>query len=227
MQHSVTEDQRRPMKLVVVVHSPGSMGGTPCVEIEHIAAGFDWNSGKLMFTPATPLTKLSPEDVEAIRESVAKGQSWHAYEAHKAINAKLNAAEAQRDLAVSQIDWLQKVNTLHRQVDILYVVDGYEVTITWDDNPVSEGFHGETVAEAISKAMAGFDLEKFTRVDGDIYGHERQMAALAAQRDELLAALEGLVGATESFCEGGYSQNADAAHEKARAVIAKAKGGAA
>uniref|UniRef100_A0AAU6W2I7 Uncharacterized protein n=1 Tax=Pseudomonas phage Touem01 TaxID=3138548 RepID=A0AAU6W2I7_9VIRU len=97
MQHSVTEDQRRPMKLVVVVHSPGLIGGTPCVEIEHIAAGFDWDSGKLMFTPATPLTKLSPEDVEAIRESVAKGQSWHAYEAHKAMCAKLKAAECQRD----------------------------------------------------------------------------------------------------------------------------------
>ena len=144
----------------------------------------------------------------------------------------------QRDLAVSQVDWLQKVNTLHRQVDILYVVDGYEVTVTWDDSPVSEGFHGETVAEAISKAMAGFDLEKFTRVDGDIYGHERQMAALAAQRDELLAALEGLVDLTKPILDSLLLSAGDRdsillagkinnGHPDRAKLIAKAKGGAA
>ena len=136
------------------------------------------------------------------------------------------------DAQKSQIDWLQKVNTLHRQVDILYVVDGYEVTVTWDDNPVSEGFHGETVAEAISKAMAGFDLEKFTRVDGDIYGHERQMAALVAQRDELLAALETIAGITDAEDPESYRSDdregcLDSVHDTSRAAIAKAKGGAA
>lgn len=144
----------------------------------------------------------------------------------------------QRDLAAAQVDWLQKVNTLHRKVDILYVVDGYEVTVTWDDNPVSEGFHGETVAEAISKAMAGFDLEKFTRVDGDIYGHERQMAALVAQRDEVLAALEQarkFIGDQKVHTEqvGAKVFLRDDLHSVMRilgsldAAIAKAKGGAA
>jgi hypothetical protein len=48
---------------------------------------------------------------------------------------------------------------LHRQVDILYVVDGYEVTVTWDENPVSKSFHGESLFMAIEAAMEGFDLE--------------------------------------------------------------------
>lgn len=92
------------------------------------------------------------------------------------------------------VEWLQKVNTLHRQVDILYVVDGYEVTITWDDSPISEGFHGETVAKAIGKAMNGFDFEASPKwLDKDIYGHERQMAALSGQRDELLSVLQSFV----------------------------------
>lgn len=137
-----------------------------------------------------------------------------------------------RHPAEAQIDWLQKVNTLHRQVDILYVVDGYEVTITWDDNPVSEGFHGETVAEAISKAMAGFDLEKFTRVDGDIYGHERQMAALAAQRDELLSLVSEYADQHKTapgYVEGGeFTPFPESSYlTRVKAAIAKAKGGAA
>lgn len=123
----------------------------------------------------------------------------------------------------SQIDWLQEVNTLHRQVSILYVVDGYEVTVTWDDNPISDDFHGETVSEAISNAMAGFDLEAKPKwLDKDIHGHERQMAALAAQRDEALAALEGMLGKA-------YKQNWNDAYpevlEGAEAIIAKAKRG--
>ncbi len=60
--------------------------------------------------------------------------------------------------AEALVAWMQKVSTLHRSIDILYVVDGYEVTILWDDHPISESFRGETLEQAIDKAMATFDL---------------------------------------------------------------------
>lgn len=85
----------RPTKLVIVIQRPGSIGGTPCVELEGVHEGFDWDSGKLMFYPAKPLTVLSPEDVAAIHESVRLGQSWHANQAHMKTAAQRRAAEAE------------------------------------------------------------------------------------------------------------------------------------
>ncbi|AXH72341.1 MAG: pmgU domain protein [Caudoviricetes sp.] len=69
----------------VVVHAPGSLGGTPSVGLSErgIQVGFDWDNGKLLLNPEVPLTRLTPEDVAAIHESVKEGQSWHAYEAHR------------------------------------------------------------------------------------------------------------------------------------------------
>lgn len=74
----------------IVVHAPGSLGGTPSVALSErgIQVGFDWDHGKLLLTPEVPLTRLTPEDVAAIHESVKKGQSWHAYEAHKQMREK-------------------------------------------------------------------------------------------------------------------------------------------
>ncbi len=99
MQHYITGDERRPMKLAIVVQSQGSIGGTPCVEVATLSAGIDWDHGKLMIYPAQPLTTLSAEDVADIRKSVAGGQSWHAYQAYKKHQEQLKAAEAQRDTA--------------------------------------------------------------------------------------------------------------------------------
>jgi hypothetical protein len=128
--------------------------------------------------------------------------------------------------SADQIEWLQKVNTLHRQVDILYVVDGYEVTIIWDDNPISGGFHGETVAEAISKAMTGFDLgEKPKWLDKDIYGHERQMAALQALNDDLVGALDLIAGMHDfEASTGALAMSMYEASCIARSLTAKARG---
>lgn len=118
MERSIPEDERRPMTLVIAVQSQGSIGGTPCVEVSSVQAGFDWDSGKLMIYPATPLITLSAEDVEAIRESVSKGQSWHAYEAYKKQKATQKAVEAQRDDLLADLReaaaTLRRYETLHR-----------------------------------------------------------------------------------------------------------------
>ena len=74
----------------IVVHAPGSIGGTPSVSLSErgVQVGFDWDHGKLLLYPEVPLTRLTPEDVAAIHESVKKGQSWHAYQAHKKTKEK-------------------------------------------------------------------------------------------------------------------------------------------
>lgn len=118
MQHSITEDERRPMKLVIVVQCQGSLGGTPCVEVGNVQAGFDWDTGKLLIYPAAPLTTLSAQDVEAIRESVSKGQSWHAYGAYKKQKDNQKAVEVQRDALLTDLGeaaiTLRRYEALHR-----------------------------------------------------------------------------------------------------------------
>lgn len=82
------------IKVVVTVLRPGSLGGTPCTAVERVDFGFDWDHNKLMFKTEQPVTALTPEQVAEIHESAKKGQSWHAYEAHKAMADKLDAERA-------------------------------------------------------------------------------------------------------------------------------------
>lgn len=77
--------------VVIKIERPGSIGGTPCVAVTSLNVGFDWDNGKLILVPQHPLTMLTAEDVAAIRESVSKGQSWHAYEAHKKQKALIDS----------------------------------------------------------------------------------------------------------------------------------------
>lgn len=74
----------------ITINAPESLGGTPSVGLSPRGAqvGFDWDDGKLLLIPEVPLTRLTPEDVIAIRESVKKGQSWHAYQSYKALDEK-------------------------------------------------------------------------------------------------------------------------------------------
>jgi hypothetical protein len=62
------------------------------------------------------------------------------------------------------VDWLQSMHNLHTQVEALYVVDGYQVSLTWDEHPVFE-FKGETLREAYAKAMRyKYENRHFVRV---------------------------------------------------------------
>lgn len=56
------------------------------------------------------------------------------------------------------IDWLQRNHTLHRCVEALYVVDGYQVEITHDYSTLAGPWHGSTLREAYSKAMSEWDV---------------------------------------------------------------------
>ena len=76
--------------LYIVVNNPLAIGGTPCVAVANLAHGFDWDNHKVLLHPAQPLTTLTPEQVADISASVRKGQSWHAYQAHKKLQEKIN-----------------------------------------------------------------------------------------------------------------------------------------
>ncbi len=54
-------NQRRDPEVTIIIHSPGSVGVTPSVEVESIEAGFDWSAGQVLIYPAQPLTTLTPD----------------------------------------------------------------------------------------------------------------------------------------------------------------------
>lgn len=99
--------------------------------------------------------------------------------------------EKSRVSPAEKLRWLADVNTLHRQVDILYVVDRYSSVVRWDENDISPEFHGATVSEAIERAMEGFNLDAAPvyMAAQSAHGLDRQIEALRAQlaeRDVLL-----------------------------------------
>jgi hypothetical protein len=56
------------------------------------------------------------------------------------------------------LDYIQRHHTLHKKIHFLYVVDGYEATVTWDDEPMSQAFKGESLRGALEEMMQGGDI---------------------------------------------------------------------
>lgn len=100
---SSNHSHRRDMDVTIVVHSPGSIGSTPSVEVQSIHAGFDWDSGKVLIFPSQPLTTLTPEQITDITDSVRKGQSWHAYQEYKKHQEQLEKLSIELDAAKQRI----------------------------------------------------------------------------------------------------------------------------
>lgn len=104
---SNNHSHRRDMDVTIVVHSPGSIGSTPSVEVQSIHAGFDWDSGKVLIFPAQPLTTLTPEQITDITDSVRKGQSWHAYQEYKKHKEQLEKLSIELDAAKQRVAELE------------------------------------------------------------------------------------------------------------------------
>lgn len=100
---SNNHSHRRDMDVTIVVHSPGSIGSTPSVEVQSIHAGFDWDSGKVLIFPSQPLATLTPEQITDITDSVRKGQSWHAYQEYKKHQEQLEKLSIELDAAKQRI----------------------------------------------------------------------------------------------------------------------------
>lgn len=71
--------------------------------------------------------------------SPSSPEAYHAEEAWKAREAVLL--------------WLESWTTLHWQVDVQYVVDGYHCTLERDGNEMYGPFKGDTYIEAVQAAM--------------------------------------------------------------------------
>jgi hypothetical protein len=55
----------------------------------------------------------------------------------------------------ARLQWIEDHLTLHTDVEFLYVVDGYQVSLTSTrpGEPREQEFHGETLRDAIDAAM--------------------------------------------------------------------------
>lgn len=90
------EDKR----LSVRIQNPGGLTAHQTVGVSHAGFGIDWQGNELVLTPDTPLTTLSPSDLEDLRKSAKEGQSWHAYQAYKEQHERIRALET--DLAAAR-----------------------------------------------------------------------------------------------------------------------------
>ncbi|EFB6849609.1 hypothetical protein RCN77_07095 [Escherichia coli] len=122
---SNNHSHRRDMDVTIVVHSPGSIGSTPSVEVQSIHAGFDWDSGKVLIFPAQPLTTLTPEQITDITDSVRKGQSWHAYQEYKKHKEQLEKLSIELDAAKQRIAELEAREIKPAKGEVLVVVSGF------------------------------------------------------------------------------------------------------
>jgi hypothetical protein len=66
-------------KVVIVVKTVGSAGGTPCVEVQTASEGFDWDNGKLMLFPTSDLREISRDEIASLRKNYEE-LSWKHYE---------------------------------------------------------------------------------------------------------------------------------------------------
>ncbi|EEW4916160.1 hypothetical protein D9D00_005081 [Escherichia coli] len=190
---SNNHSHRRDMDVTIVVHSPGSIGSTPSVEVQSIHAGFDWDSGKVLIFPAQPLTTLTPEQVADITDSVRKGQSWHAYQEYKKhkeqlekLSIELDAAkqrvaelEASRVTLAEENSWLKMLIEDHAGCTAVCPNCSHEEPSETDDivwsyrsreTPATDAFLAEVRAQAFNDLCSVFvkDATVVGLDDGDI-----------------------------------------------------------
>ena len=79
---------RRPLRLTIRKCNPGGLTAHQTVDVKGIHPGIDWEGSQVVIEPVRPLTELTPEQVEAVMQSVRMGSSWHAYEREKKYRAK-------------------------------------------------------------------------------------------------------------------------------------------
>lgn len=97
------EHDNRERRLTVRIHSPGGIGGTPTVDVTGIHNGIGMDLNKIVLHTDHPLTKLTPEQLDAVTESVRLGQSWHALEQYRELRGRMEGVERERDAMASTL----------------------------------------------------------------------------------------------------------------------------
>lgn len=67
------------MRVVIPIKTTGSVGGTPCVDIKSVIAGFDWDDGKLMLYPVEDLSRTDHDYLAKMKEQASE-LGWSVYE---------------------------------------------------------------------------------------------------------------------------------------------------
>ena len=67
------------IRVCIPIQTVTAFGGTPCVDIESIRDGFDWDMNKLMIYPAKDLSLTDQISLDQQREEHKKAV-WSAYE---------------------------------------------------------------------------------------------------------------------------------------------------
>lgn len=88
-------------KVVIGLHSPGSIGGTGVAEINSVEDGFDWNSGKIIIHTKQKLTALSSDEVEAMAQFARLNQS-------QAVGAKAMEWSSEKRILQERIKELER-----------------------------------------------------------------------------------------------------------------------
>lgn len=71
-------DKNNPSEVVIQLSTPG-IGTTPCVGVENIYAGFDWDHGKLLIIPNEPIVKkndISNAEREFLVRAIERGYRY-------------------------------------------------------------------------------------------------------------------------------------------------------
>lgn len=144
---NANEMQRREHTVVIEVHRPGWIGGTPAVAVSAVFKGFDWDNGRVIICPQVPLTELTSEQVVEVTESVRKGQSWHAYQEYKKYKAQLENAALEHAKVAGQRDALLSALT-----DALEWIDAVPSETAL---PAMPGFDRDEVNSLISSIKGG------------------------------------------------------------------------
>lgn len=95
LQRIQTLHASRPWRLVVRKTNPGGLSCHQTTEVRSIHAGFDWEAGRVVIEPVMPLTELTTDQVDAIRQSVRAGASWHAGQRERKMRDRIAELEAE------------------------------------------------------------------------------------------------------------------------------------
>jgi hypothetical protein len=87
-------------KVVIPVRRIGSIGGTPCVNIESVSAGFDWDSGKVFLSTKESLREIDRDEIKAIRDKYEE-LGWSQY--------KIGKIKKENEMLKKRIEELEKM----------------------------------------------------------------------------------------------------------------------
>lgn len=108
---------------------------------------------------------MSRTEQEIARANISTYEEWETYQGISTSSPEAYFGEHAWKARERMLLWLEAWTTLHWQVDVQYVVDGYHCTLERDGNEMYGPFKGNTYIEAVQQAM------DFTKGQGALEFH--------------------------------------------------------